>query len=163
MAASLIPPTDTDVPDMRKIPDWLLNHPELRKRGIILYKPIQPARIFILSVSVKSLPARQSLCQFTVYQTQWVEEGPIYLVKALKIGRPEAEFYQLFEQYSDSPADHTVPHELIRCEHPLVVMPCLSRLCDLLTLKTSSIIAAFNQIMEVCEGEAYFCRARHLS
>ena len=63
MAASLIPPTDTDVPDMRKIPDWLLNHPELRKRGIILYKPVQPARIFILSVSVKRSPPHQFFYQ----------------------------------------------------------------------------------------------------
>ncbi|TBU55757.1 hypothetical protein BD310DRAFT_669407 [Dichomitus squalens] len=30
------------IPDMRKIPDWLLNHPELHKRGVVLHKSLQP-------------------------------------------------------------------------------------------------------------------------
>ena len=30
---------------MFKIPDWLLTHPELHKRGIVLHKPLQPVNI----------------------------------------------------------------------------------------------------------------------
>ena len=30
---------------MFKIPDWLLTHPELRKRGIVVHKPLQPVNI----------------------------------------------------------------------------------------------------------------------
>ncbi len=36
------PASPEPVIDLRKIPDWLLTHPELRKRGIILHKPLQP-------------------------------------------------------------------------------------------------------------------------
>ena len=152
MTAPPYPRTPDGLPDMRRIPDWLLNHPELAKRGIVLQKPIQPVRMIIYLFTACSLLLRCFRDKFTVYQTQWKREGPIYVVKALKAGRPEADFYELFERYSDAPTDHTVPHELIRCEQSLVVMPRLSEIYKILTLQTSSIIAAFDQIMEVGVG-----------
>ena len=42
---SLSDPSSPDLKpaiDMSKIPDWLLTHPELRKRGITLHTPLQP-------------------------------------------------------------------------------------------------------------------------
>ena len=142
------PSSRSPVPDFGKVPEWLLSHPELQKRGIVLHRLLYPARIAVLLPFLAHL---NSLIQFTVYQTQWVEEGPIYVVKALKAHRSEADSFQLLEQYSHLPSDHTIPHELIRCEPPLVVMPRLSPIFELLTSKISSIIAAFGQIMEVRE------------
>ena len=85
-----------------------------------------------------------------MYNTERVAEGPIYVVKAIKPSRPEADFYELFDRYSDSPTDHTIPHELIRCERPLVVMPYVGDIEYIVTYKTSSMLAAFDQILEVC-------------
>ncbi|KAM5541293.1 hypothetical protein V8D89_005222 [Ganoderma adspersum] len=116
--------------DMSKIPDWLLTHPELRKRGITLHTPLQP---------------------FTVYATERRPEGPVHVVKAIKPSGPEADIYDLLDQHSDSPNDHTIPHELIRCERPLVVMLFASALDDFCTKYTSSILAAFDQILEGVE------------
>ncbi len=42
ITTALAPGSEPGVMDLRKIPDWLLIHPELRKRGIILHKPLQP-------------------------------------------------------------------------------------------------------------------------
>ncbi|KAM5541277.1 hypothetical protein V8D89_005206 [Ganoderma adspersum] len=115
---------------MLKIPDWLLTHPELRKRGIVVHKPLQP---------------------FTVYHTEWRPEGPIYVVKAIKASRPEVEFFDLLDRYSDSPADHTIPHEIIRCDPPLAVMPLASRVANICSTKSSSILAVFDQVLEGVE------------
>ena len=58
-----------------------------------------------------------------MYNTERVSEGPIYVVKTIKSSRSEAKFYELLDPDSDSPADHNIPQELIRCERPLVVIP----------------------------------------
>ncbi|PIL34785.1 hypothetical protein GSI_02572 [Ganoderma sinense ZZ0214-1] len=116
--------------DITKIPDWLLTHPGLHKRGIVVHEALQP---------------------FTVYATQWRPEGPIYVVKAINPSRPEADFYDLFDRYSDSPTDHTVPHEVIRCDRPLLVMPFASRIMHFCSCKTSSILATFDQVLEGVE------------
>ena len=84
-----------------------------------------------------------------MYNTKWVTEGPIYVVKAIKPSGTEADIYDLLDRHSESPNDHTIPHELIRCERPLVVMPFASALDDFCTQYTSSILAAFDQILEV--------------
>ena len=44
--------------DLSKIPDWLVTHPELLKRGITLYKPLQPVST---SLYTHSAPAQHQL------------------------------------------------------------------------------------------------------
>ncbi|PIL34808.1 hypothetical protein GSI_02595 [Ganoderma sinense ZZ0214-1] len=122
--------TPKPVASMAKIPDWLLTHPELHKRGIVVHRPVQP---------------------FTVYETEWQPEGPIYVVKGINPSRPEADIYDLLDRYSDSPADHTIPHEVIRCERPLLVMPFVGFIEYAITYKTSSMLAVFGQILEGVE------------
>ncbi|PIL34767.1 hypothetical protein GSI_02554 [Ganoderma sinense ZZ0214-1] len=87
-------------PTMSKIPDWLLTHPELHKRGITVHSPLQP---------------------FTVYMTERRPEGPVYVVKAIDPSRPELDIYDLLDQHSDSATNHTIPHELIRASSILAV------------------------------------------
>ncbi|PIL34796.1 hypothetical protein GSI_02583 [Ganoderma sinense ZZ0214-1] len=116
--------------DMGKVPDWLLTHPELRKRRIVVHEPLQP---------------------FTVYQTEWVSEGPIHVVKAINPSKPEADIFELLDRHSDSPTDHAIPHELIRCDRPLVVMPFVSGIQYAITYKTGAILAVFAQILEGVE------------
>nr|VWO99428.1 Tyrosine-protein phosphatase YVH1 [Ganoderma boninense] len=130
LCAPAVPASLEQGMDMGKIPDWLLTHPELRKRQIIVHEPLQP---------------------FTVYQTKWLPEGPIHVVKTLKPSRPEADIYDLLDRHSGSPTDHTIPHELIRCECPLVVMPFVSGMEYAMTYKTSAILAVFAQILEAVE------------
>ncbi|PIL34816.1 hypothetical protein GSI_02603 [Ganoderma sinense ZZ0214-1] len=114
------------VMSMAKIPDWLLTHPELRKRGLVVHEPsLQP--------------------------TEWCSEGPVYVVKAINPSRPEADMYELLDRHSDSPTDHTVPHELIRGERPLLVMPYVAGVEFIITNKSSSILAVFDQILEGVE------------
>lgn len=85
-----------------------------------------------------------------MYNTKWVTEGPIYVVKAINPSRPEADIYELLDESSDSPTNHTIPHELIRCERPVLVMPFVGAIEYVISYKTSSMLAAFDQILEVC-------------
>ncbi|KAM5541247.1 hypothetical protein V8D89_005176 [Ganoderma adspersum] len=127
-----------------KIPDWLLTHPELLKRGIVIREPLwQPL----------------TSENFTVYNTRWVADGPIYVVKAINPSRPEADFYELLDRHSDSPTDHTIPHELIRCERLVLVMPFVGAIEYIITYKTSSMLAAFDQILEGVEHMHRLCIA----
>ncbi|KAM5541239.1 hypothetical protein V8D89_005168 [Ganoderma adspersum] len=122
-------PEDEITNYMSTIPDWLLTHPELLKREIVVREPLQPL----------------TSANFTVYNTRWVAEGPIYVVKAINPSRPEADFYELLDRHSHSPTDHTIPHELICCERPVLVMPFVGAIEYIVTYKTSSMLAAFNR------------------
>nr|VWO99431.1 Uncharacterized protein [Ganoderma boninense] len=125
------PPSPTPSIDMEAIPDWLVTHPELRKREITLYRPLQP---------------------FTVYITDYGVGRPPRVVKALNPSRQEIPMYDLFDQLSGSPiSNHTIPHEIVRCERPLLIMPCVSQVSDICVPKTSSVLAAFDQILEAVE------------
>ena len=73
----------------------------------------------------------------------------MHVVKAIKPSEPEADIYEQLDRYAESPSDHTIPHELIRCERPLVVMPFATPIDEFCTCRTSSILAAFDQILEV--------------
>ncbi|PIL34804.1 hypothetical protein GSI_02591 [Ganoderma sinense ZZ0214-1] len=107
-AAPSAPSSPEPVVSMEKIPDWLVTHPELRKRGITLRRPLQP---------------------FT-----------------------EIAMYDLFDQLSGSPiSSHTIPHEIVRCDRPLLLMPFASEVLDICSRTTSSVLAAFDQILEGVE------------
>ena len=73
----------------------------------------------------------------------------MYVVKAIDPSRPEVAMYDLLDQQSESPTNHTIPHELIRCERPLVVMPYVSDLREACPCSASTILAVFDQILEV--------------
>ncbi|KAM5541271.1 hypothetical protein V8D89_005200 [Ganoderma adspersum] len=130
MATATDPAPTTPISDFSKVPDWLLTHPELLKRGIALHKPLQP---------------------LSVYQTKWITYGPVYVVKTLKPSKPEADIFELLDQHADSPSDHTIPHELLRSERPIVIMPFAGCIEEVFTFKTSSILAAFDQVLEGVE------------
>ncbi|PIL34766.1 hypothetical protein GSI_02553 [Ganoderma sinense ZZ0214-1] len=138
-----IGPDFFDIPEIFNAP--ALPRPEptikLHKRGITVHSPLQP---------------------FTVYMTKRQPEGPVYVVKAIDPSRPEVAMYDLLDQHSSSPTDHTIPHELIRCERPLVVMPYASPIEKVCNYKTSSILATFDQILEGVE-HMHRLRIAHMS
>nr|VWO94728.1 Lmo1883 protein [Ganoderma boninense] len=116
---------------MVTIPKWLITHPELRKRGITLERPLQP---------------------FTVYATDCDFDRPSRVVKAINPSRQEIPMYDLFDQLSGSPISrHTIPHEIVLCERPLLIMPHASHISEIYTPTTSSVLAAFDQILEGVE------------
>ncbi|PIL34802.1 hypothetical protein GSI_02589 [Ganoderma sinense ZZ0214-1] len=130
-AAPATPASPQPVVSMERIPDWLITHPELRKRGITLHRPLQP---------------------FTVYRTDLYQEGPVHVVKAINPSRQEIAMYDLFDQLSGSPiSNHTIPHEIVRCDRPLLIMPFASDVLDICSRSTSSVLAVFDQILEGVE------------
>ena len=58
--------------------------------------------------------------------------------------------YDLFDQLSGSPINqHTIPHEIVRCDRPLLIMPFVGEALDICSRTTSSVLAVFDQILEV--------------
>nr|VWO95311.1 N/A [Ganoderma boninense] len=108
-----MPPSPEPFISMAMIPNWLITHPELRKRGIMLERPLQP---------------------FTIYATDYDFDGPSRVVKAI-----------------NPSSRHTIPHEIVHCERPLLIMPYASPVLKICKRTTSSILAAFDQILEGVE------------
>ena len=68
--------------------------------------------------------------------------------------------YDLFDQLPGSPIGrHTIPHEIVRCVRPLLIMPHASHISEIYTPTTSSVLAAFDQILEV-RGARYLTHHR---
>ncbi|KAI0658941.1 hypothetical protein C8Q70DRAFT_916692 [Cubamyces menziesii] len=92
------------------VPDRLAGHPELARRGIVLDYALKPGVVF------------ESLAK---------DEGPGdrgFVVKVLDLEDEELEIYERLLSRLDSPQNHTIPCEIVRNGHPMLIMPMLSRM-----------------------------------
>ncbi|KAJ8463610.1 hypothetical protein ONZ51_g10156 [Trametes cubensis] len=92
------------------VPERLVRHPELVKRGIGLDYALKPGVVF------------ESIAK---------DEGPGdrgFVVKVLDLEDEELEIYERLLGCLDSPQNHTIPCEIVRNGHPMLIMPMLSRM-----------------------------------
>ncbi|OJT02693.1 hypothetical protein TRAPUB_6767 [Trametes pubescens] len=92
--------------DFCGIPDRLLRHPELQRRGIVPTDVLKPG---------------------TVYRTLPMIE-PVYVVKILNPSMEELAIYQRLLRELKRSNNHTVPCEVTLNGHPLLIMPSFDRL-----------------------------------
>ncbi|KAI0633972.1 hypothetical protein C8Q77DRAFT_1108863 [Trametes polyzona] len=91
------------------LPDRLLHHPELRKRGIVPAAVLKPGVVF---------------CTVPPYPSD-----PCTVVKILDSRTEEQALYEELLSDLSSPNNHTIPAEVTSPEHhPLLIMPRLVRL-----------------------------------
>ncbi|KAH9855436.1 hypothetical protein C2E23DRAFT_583977 [Lenzites betulinus] len=88
------------------IPDRLLHHPELQERGMVPTSPINPGVVF----------------------TTWPLTRPIYVIKVLNTEREELAIYKRLRSDMKRSNNHTIPFELTRTGHPLLIMPYIDRI-----------------------------------
>ncbi|KAI0691357.1 hypothetical protein C8T65DRAFT_670534 [Cerioporus squamosus] len=93
-------------------PRWLVEHPELKARGIMPCTVLKPGY---------------------VYRTDAMNKGiPQYAIKMITfpVGSQEAEIYELLDRQGLIAATHTLPASVIRSEGlpPVVVLPLVTRL-----------------------------------
>ncbi|KAI0328454.1 hypothetical protein GY45DRAFT_1281814 [Cubamyces sp. BRFM 1775] len=88
------------------VPDRLLSHPELVRRGIVLHWSVKPG---------------------VVFRTLAWHSGADhdYAVKVLDLEDEELEIYERLLAHISSPRNHTIPSELIRNGHPILIMPLI--------------------------------------
>ncbi|KAI0330095.1 hypothetical protein GY45DRAFT_786728 [Cubamyces sp. BRFM 1775] len=92
------------------VPDRLIDHPELLRRGIVLIDSMKPGVVF------------RSLAQ---------DDGPGgrgFVVKVLDLADEELQIYERLLGCINSLQNHTIPCEIVRDGHPMLIMPMLSRM-----------------------------------
>ncbi|KAL1943191.1 hypothetical protein VTO73DRAFT_4266 [Trametes versicolor] len=87
------------------IPDRLLRHPELQRRGIV------PTDVLKAGTVYGTMPMIQ----------------PVYVVKILDLSMEELAIYQRLLRELKRPNNHTVPCEITLNGHPLLIMPWFDR------------------------------------
>ncbi|TBU48899.1 hypothetical protein BD309DRAFT_997376 [Dichomitus squalens] len=129
---------DEDEYPLLKVPDFLKNHPELRRRGIILTLPLKP---------------------YAVYQTDPLIDTGI-AVKILDPDTQEATICEKFQADLKSP-NHMIPAEVLRSppETPLLLMPCLREL-DSVPFHNASLGFLLSFIHQIVEGVEHLHRNR---
>ncbi|KAH9896632.1 hypothetical protein C8Q73DRAFT_686338 [Cubamyces lactineus] len=115
------------------VPDRLVDHPELLRRGIVLDDSLKPGVVF-RSIAKDDGPA-----------------GRGFVVKILDLADEELEIYERLLGCLSSPQNHTIPCEIVRNGHPMLIMPMLSRI-DLTTRRQcnrlSDLLDIFHQLTE---------------
>ncbi|OSD00625.1 hypothetical protein PYCCODRAFT_673575 [Trametes coccinea BRFM310] len=114
-----------------EIPQRLKSHPELKQRGITLTDPLKIG---------------------FVYDTYSLHR-PRRVVKILNTQSEERAIYDLLSQHGLASTNHTVPCEITRTGHPLLIMPGLSVLPQLMPLSWSlyDTVQIFYQLVEGVE------------
>ncbi|TBU22180.1 hypothetical protein BD311DRAFT_676699 [Dichomitus squalens] len=121
-----------EIPDILKVPPWLIQHPELQRRGIHLAQTLRPG---------------------TVFATEW-GKSPRTVVKIVDPSKEEADILDSLQRDIACPASHVVPCDVVRSDKLLAIMPCLSSIEELLftSEKLSNVLDMFDQLLE---GVAY--------
>ncbi|KAL1943184.1 hypothetical protein VTO73DRAFT_4259 [Trametes versicolor] len=91
--------------DFCAIPDRLLSHPEIQRRGIVLTDVLKPGTVF------GTLP----------------QIDPVYVVKIIDLNMEELAIYQRLLPELRRPNNHTLPCEITLNGHPLLIMPWFDR------------------------------------
>ncbi|EIW56515.1 uncharacterized protein TRAVEDRAFT_73062 [Trametes versicolor FP-101664 SS1] len=117
--------------DLCAIPDRLLRHPEIQRRGIVLTDVLKPGAVF------STLP----------------QIDPVYVVKIIDISMEELAIYQRLLRELRCPNNHTLPCEITLNGHPLLIMPWFYRFwgahCDKET--ASTLVDIIYQLVEGLE------------
>ncbi|KAI0362872.1 hypothetical protein BV20DRAFT_959413 [Pilatotrama ljubarskyi] len=112
------------------VPDRLRNHPELRRRGVLLTQILKPT---------------------IVYRTHAPEGAPEFVAKIVKPESDEAQIYRLLQSDSN-PRNHTIPCEIIECaeQQPILLMPFLTSLdgAGMPDWLLSRMLSTFLQVVE---------------
>ncbi|KAI0655854.1 hypothetical protein C8Q70DRAFT_1015952 [Cubamyces menziesii] len=125
------------------VPDRLLDHPEIRRRGINLTDALKPGVVF-----------RAAL------------DRPAFVVKVIDLDTEELPIYERLLRVSDIRLDynHTVPSEIYRDGHPLLMMPYLNTLTSLLIKEGCTLDRLLDIFYQLVEGVEYLhdLRIAHL-
>ncbi|KAJ8481351.1 hypothetical protein ONZ51_g6048 [Trametes cubensis] len=119
------------------VPDRLLNHPELQRRGIVLRDPSKPGVVF-RSFATDDGPHNQG-----------------FVVKVLDLDTQELEIYERLLDHVSSPQNHTIPSEIVRSGHPMLIMPMLSRIDMVIYQQCSSLSGLADVFYQLIEGVNY--------
>ncbi|TBU38322.1 hypothetical protein BD309DRAFT_994522 [Dichomitus squalens] len=99
-----------EILDILKVPSWLIQHPELQRRGIHLAQTFRPG---------------------TVFATEW-GKSPRTVVKIVDPFKEEADILDSLQRDLACPASHVVPCDVVRSDKLLAIMPCLFSIEELL-------------------------------
>ncbi|KAI0330092.1 hypothetical protein GY45DRAFT_1251577 [Cubamyces sp. BRFM 1775] len=119
------------------VPDRLLCHPELQRRGIVLREPMKPG---------------------VAFRSFAIDDGPPnrgFVVKVLDLNTQELEIYERLLDHLDSPQNHTIPCEIVRNGHPMLIMPLLSRIEHMIAKRGSSLSGLLDIFYQIIEGVTY--------
>ncbi|KAI0764694.1 hypothetical protein C8Q74DRAFT_1335441 [Fomes fomentarius] len=108
-------------------PQWLREHPTITAKRILLQVPVKP---------------------YCVWSTD-VCYGTPYAVKIVKAGSEEADIYDLLHRLRPASANHTLPCDVIRGEHTILIMPFLQTLLyDSTWVELDRMLDFFRQVLE---------------
>ncbi|KAI0658959.1 hypothetical protein C8Q70DRAFT_140952 [Cubamyces menziesii] len=119
------------------VPDRLIDHPELLRRGIVLIDSMKPGVVF------------RSLVQ---------DGGPAgrgFVVKVLDLADEELKVYERLLGCIDSPQNHTIPCEIVRDGHPMLIMPMLSRIDATISQQCNQLSDLVDIFYQLIEGVGY--------
>ncbi|KAI0655844.1 hypothetical protein C8Q70DRAFT_1015896 [Cubamyces menziesii] len=125
---------------MGGVPERLLHHPEMQRRGIKLVAALNPGVVFC------SIPT----------------ENPQFVVKVLDLGTEELPIYERLLRQANSPRNHTIPCEIYREGHPLLIMPYLMPLDVLISRDCPSLRRLFRAFQDLAEG-VEFLHQQHIA
>ncbi|KAI0328456.1 hypothetical protein GY45DRAFT_1355149 [Cubamyces sp. BRFM 1775] len=125
------------------VPNRLLSHPELVRRGIVLHDALKPGVVF------RTL-AEHSGADYD------------YVVKVLDLEDEELEIYERLLDHISSPRNHTIPSELIRNGHPILIMPLIYDIHSMLFGRRCESFSKLAEILyQLVEG-VYFLHTHHI-
>ncbi|KAI0658960.1 kinase-like domain-containing protein [Cubamyces menziesii] len=119
------------------VPDRLLCYPELQRRGIVLREPMKPG---------------------VAFRSFAIDDGPPnrgFVVKVLDLDTEELEIYERLLNHLNSPQNHTIPCEIVRSGHPMLIMPLLTRIELMIAGRGSSLSGLLDIFYQLIEGLAY--------
>ncbi|KAI0655868.1 hypothetical protein C8Q70DRAFT_1122401 [Cubamyces menziesii] len=125
---------------MGGVPDRLLHHPEMLRRGIKLAGAMSPGVVF------RSIPT----------------EDPQFVVKVVDLDTEELPIYERLLRESKAPRNHTIPCEIYREGHPLLIMPYLLPLDSFVLRKCHSLRRLLQIFQELAEG-VEFLHQQHIA
>ncbi|KAI9069817.1 hypothetical protein FKP32DRAFT_1671074 [Trametes sanguinea] len=121
------------------IPERLKNHRALKERGI----SARLAGVFKPGVVFYTVPS---------------EDYPCVVVKILDLATEELPIYERLLRHLDHPANHTIPCEIERSEHPLLIMPMLGSITTRLVPSCKSQSDLLRAFYSLVEGVDYLHR-----
>ncbi|KAI0357959.1 hypothetical protein OH77DRAFT_1318254 [Trametes cingulata] len=121
------------------VPERLVYHPVLQERGIVLHRPIKPGVVFVT---------------YNSHSSEAIAKD--HVVKVLDLNTEELAIYERLLRDTNSSANHTLPCEIIRAGHPLLLMPFLDNIYTYLPAlcrrrKLGPLLRAFHDLAEGVE------------
>ncbi|KAJ8472631.1 hypothetical protein ONZ51_g8391 [Trametes cubensis] len=114
------------------VPDRLLHHPEILRRGIKLTDALKPGIVF-----------RAGL------------DDPAFVVKVLNTDTQELQIYDRLLSRVRAPRNHTVPVDIYRDGHPLLIMPYLRNLTRFMLAEARTSARLLDIFYQLAEGLEY--------